>query len=154
MTESNVHGRMIEINRLACEQLLGMHDIGRLALCAESSPEVLPIHYALRDNGIVFRTGPGAIQAAAEQGQHATFQLDRVGEKQRSAWSVMVRGRLEKLDDDSAFDGLPETLTDCQYPCLVRLQIDQITGRRVPPDGHWVVPTQVWHGQDGTDLMA
>ena len=153
MTHADTQGRLIELSASVCRQCLGSHGVGRLAFNAEPSPEVFPVNYVVRDDSIYFRTGAGAKQAAAARHQVVTFQVDKVNEDRRSGWSVMVSGRLETVDT-AEFDEPPEPLPGGERPYLIRLHIDDIAGRQIPPDQGWELPTHAWTSRDASDLMG
>ncbi|AWN17911.1 pyridoxamine 5'-phosphate oxidase family protein [Salinisphaera sp. LB1] len=153
MSQTHSQDRLDNLDVSTCRQLLGSHGIGRLAFNAGPSPEILPVNYALHEDSIVFRTGAGAKQNAAVQGQAATFEVDGIHADRHSAWSVMVHGRLAVVDVDS-LEGSPEPLPGGERSTLVRLQIDRMSGRRIPPDQDWVMPGRVWYGPDASDLMG
>ncbi|MES1935004.1 pyridoxamine 5'-phosphate oxidase family protein [Salinisphaera hydrothermalis] len=146
-------GRLTELDDATCRQLLASHRVGRIAINGEPSPEVLPVDYVLRDDGLIFHTGLGAKQEAAVRGQPATFQIDGVDAARRSGWSVMVRGRLV-LTEELESPNLPEPMPGGERPYVVHLSIDSITGRRIPPDRGWLMPGRVWRGPDASDLMG
>ena len=128
--------------------------IGQLAFNAEPSPVVLTINYALRNGHIVFRTAAGSKQEAAKRGQAATFQVDCVRSERRSAWSIMVRGHLEAVVDESECEATPEPLPSGERIYCVRLHIENMTGRRIPPEHGWTAPSRVWRGMEASDLMG
>lgn len=154
MTGTDQKERMVELDELTCRQLLGSHHIGRIAFNAEPSPEVLPVNYVLHDDGILFHTGAGAKQIAADRHQSATFQVDGSHEDRQSGWSVMVHGVLETMDAAQAPADLSTPWPGGERPYLVCLSIHAMTGRQIPPEHGWVVPTQAWQGQDASDLMG
>ena len=145
--------RLSELDEATCRQLLASHRVGRIAINGEPSPDVLPVDYVLRHDGLIFHTGLGTKQAAAARGQPATFQIDGVDAARRSGWSVMVRGRLVITDESEAPD-LPAPMPGGERPYVVHLSIDSISGRRIPPDRGWVMPGRAWLGPDATDLMG
>lgn len=139
----------------SCRQLLASHDLGRVAVNAEPSPEILPVTYAVRGGDILFRTAEGVKWIAAERGAAATFEVDGVDADRRSAWSVIVRGRLEAADMD-AIEDLPKPLAGGDRPHLVRLVVREISGRRIPPGQGWAraMTERGWSGRDASDLMG
>lgn len=153
MTSTEQSERMTELDQATCHQLLGSHHFGRVAFNHEPSPEVLPVNYAVQDEAVVFHTGAGAKQHAASRGVPATFQIDGIDADRHSGWSVVVRGRLSLRDDRGPAD-LPEPLPGGERPYVVALSIESITGRRIPPQQGWVLPTHVWTDRDASDLMG
>lgn len=155
MTQDADESRLVELDESTCRQLLASHDVGRVAVNAEPSPEVLPVTYALREGHVVFRTSEGSKLAAAEQSQAATFEVDGARADAHSAWSVIVRGALEIANPDS-YDDLPEPLAGGDRPFLVRLVVDEITGRRIPATEGWgrAMVERGWQDRDASDLMG
>ena len=154
MSETGSNGRIIELDEPTCRQLLGSHHIGRIAFNAESSPDVLPVNYVLHEDSIVFRTGAGAKQVAAARRQDATFQVDDSDADRHSGWSIMVRGTLEPVDANEQLQGRLNPFPGGDHAYWVGLRIEQITGRRIPTEEGWVMPTQAWSGRDASDLMG
>ncbi len=153
--------RIEELPASICLQLLGSGNVGRVAVNGDPSPVVLPVNYVLRDEEIVFTTAGGTKWYAAREHAPASFEVDGVDQEHRSGWSVLVRGHLTALDsgDEAAAELVeaPEPLPGGTRPHVVRLSIDEVTGRRVPPDAAWTKAHRnhhTWTGQDGTDLLG
>ena len=143
--ESDKHSGMIELDESTCMQLLQSRHVGRIALNVKPSPLVLPVNYVLSDKGIYFYTRRGAKQKAARGHHRATFQVDEYDPRLRSGWSVMARGVLEIQDPGNKPIRLPKPLPDAEHPYLVRLSIEEITGRKkTKEEGGWVLPTYTW----------
>lgn len=153
--------RIVELDRSTCEQLLGSGSVGRVAINGDPSPVVLPVNYAVRDGAVVFRTVEGTKWEAARAEQPASFEVDGIDREHRSGWSILARGRLEALggDDPVAADVLDELdpLAGGDRPHLVRLTVEELTGRRIPPDAAWTRAHRdhnTWYDRDGSDLLG
>ena len=153
--------RIEELPASTCLQLLGSGHVGRVAVNGDPSPVVLPVNYVYREEGIVFTTAAGTKWDAAREGAPASFQVDAVNEEHRSGWSVLVRGHLTALggDDETVAElvNALEPLPGGRRAHLVRLSIDEITGRQIPPDATWTKAHRkhhTWTGQDGSDLLG
>lgn len=153
--------RIEELPESTCLQLLGSGNVGRVAINGDPSPVVLPVNYLHRDEAIVFTTVSGTKWDAARQGVPASFEADGVDQEHRSGWSVLVRGHLSALEGDTAAASEAveqlEPLPGGRRAHVVRLSIDEITGRRVPPDAAWTRAHRshhTWTGQDGSDLLG
>lgn len=153
MSSTKKTDRMTALDEATCRQLLGSHHFGRIAFNDDPSPEVLPVNYAVQDDAVVFHTGAGAKQGAASRGLPATFQVDATDADRHSGWSVVVRGRLS-LRDGPGPSALPEPLPGGDRAYVVALSIETVTGRRIPPEHGWVLPTHVWTDRDASDLMG
>lgn len=79
-----------------CYRLLATRQIGRLGVIAEHHPLIIPMNFAMDDDIIVVRTGPGL---KLESARHAnvTFQVDDIDDTTHTGWSVLVRGLAEEM---------------------------------------------------------
>ncbi len=119
-----------------CDGLLADQGIGRVAFVHEGEPAVFPVNYQWHRKTIVFRTARGAKLDAAEVGRTAAFEIDGWDEVYQRGWSVLVRGWVEEVSDDSELaelDALPLTpwARVIERPYWVRLVPDEISGRRI-----------------------
>lgn len=153
--------RIEELPRSTCMQLVGSGTVGRVAVNDDPSPVVLPVNYLLGDDGVVFTTVAGTKWDAATSGAPASFEVDGIDQEHRSGWSVLIRGTLSALAaDDQVADEIRDQLAPLPggaRPHLVQLSIDEVTGRRIPPDAAWTTAHRshhTWTGQDGTDLLG
>lgn len=142
-TPSPSAGDLLEdLARDECLHLLASQRVGRLAVNRpDDGPLVVPVNFALSDDEILFRTGPGTKLNLA-RGATVSFQVDGIDPARHGGWSVLVVGH--------AFDA---TLWDIDRHGLVawaggardnwiRIVISRVTGRRIsvvgspsPPDG-------------------
>lgn len=119
-----------------CLDLLRIHLVGRISVVVDEFPIVMPVNYRLVETHdsrwIVIRTRVGnEIDRGAV---NAAFQIDNVDPANRTGWSVLVRGELSHVDDDTIrrvkeqFDPLPWAPGRDSW---LALQVTQITGRRL-----------------------
>jgi nitroimidazol reductase NimA-like FMN-containing flavoprotein (pyridoxamine 5'-phosphate oxidase superfamily) len=125
------------IDRKECLELLAGEVLGRIAVIEGSGPLILPVNYALHEDQVVFRTGPGS-KLAASHGSQGCFEVDGHDRATRSGWSVVVRGRLEEVTAFNAkllaqIEDLAEPWLGTERPYVVRLVPAIISGRRVRP---------------------
>lgn len=124
------------IDRKECLELLAGDVVGRIAIVEGTGPLVLPVNYGLHGETLVFRTGPGA-KLTASRGQQVCFEVDSFDRSTRSGWSVVVRGRLEEVDElDRSFADLEHLAAPwlgIGRPRTIRLVPTIISGRRVRP---------------------
>lgn len=153
--------RSTVLDPITCRQLLATVRVGRVALPDDPSPIVLPVDFVVDGDRVVFRTVEGAKLDAAQAGGPASFQTDGFDPTHDTGWSVLVRGRLEVLDDPSpetraALDRL-NPLVGGDRPHVVALSIDEATGRRITQDPDWVrahLDSNTWTDRDGSDLLG
>lgn len=153
--------RVEELPESTCLQLLRSGRVGRVAVNGDPSPVILPVNYVVRDDAVVFVTTAGTKWDAAKEGAAASFEVDGVDEEHRSGWSVLVRGELEAVAaEDEVTDDVLESLEPLAGGIrghVVRCSIDEVTGRRIPPDAGWTRAHRdhhTWTGRDGSDLLG
>jgi len=115
----------------ACIALLRTHGLGRVGTRVGDEPLVLPVHYVVAGDDIVFRTDPGAKLIAAVLGTRVAFEVDDA-----QTWSVVVVGHARELrgsspDTDEARRRLDEHWPAGEREHLVAVAIEKVTGRRL-----------------------
>lgn len=162
---TQIGGRVTAMDVDECRRLLAAHSFGRITVNDERGPVIFPVNYALDSGTVVLRTTEGTKLDAAVRGAPATFEIDHVDERQRTGWSVVVRGRaveIEGFEDIQRARSLPLTpFAGGDREHFVRLLSAEITGFRiaVPPDvsrDPERAPDlgNVWYGRDGDDLLG
>ncbi|MGH8867505.1 MAG: helix-turn-helix domain-containing protein [Actinomycetes bacterium] len=133
------HARVRTLSEDECWQMLGDGGIGRIAFLveSESAPFVFPVNYAVAGHTILVRVEAGHLldTTITRSGpDHAvSFEVDRIDEAQREAWSVLVRGRADKAaGPDNGAEGLRlDPWAGGTRSTLVRLHPGEVTGRRI-----------------------
>ena len=72
-------------------------------------PMIIPVKYVYRD-GVILRSGRGSKLRAALANVGAAFEIDGTDERQRTGWSVVVRGLVAEVDDPEempSWNGFP-----------------------------------------------
>src|SRR3990170_2937616 len=111
------------LSRSECERLLGLAEIGRVALISAGEPLILPVNYRFDEGTVVFRTATGE-------------KLDAWYPATRTGWSVLVRGNAEEVYNEkeiAALEGLGLVgwVPEVQPTVWVRIRPQDITGRRI-----------------------
>jgi Pyridoxamine 5'-phosphate oxidase len=57
-------GRLVELSRDECLELLGAMSVGRIAYTTDDGPRVFPVNYILEGDGVIFRTVPDVRSSA------------------------------------------------------------------------------------------
>ena len=137
-------------------ELLRSTSVGRLAIAIAGKPDIFPINYVVDGESIVFRSGPGTKLAASELLHDVAFEIDGYQPGQRTAWSVVVKGRahqIERMEDFYEAEDLPLfPWVAFPKPDIVRITPSLVTGRRfhvvddVSPDA-----SLGWEPVHGTD---
>jgi len=128
--------RWQELTEDECRKLLGERHLGRLALVDADGPVILPVNYTLDEGAVVFRTDPGSkLDPAAAGATTVAFEVDAVDERDRTGWSVVVRGRAGEVSEPADLQRLRALPL---YPWApgakaryVRIRSASVTGRRI-----------------------
>lgn len=155
--------RAQDLDEDECRELLAAHHLGRVAVDDDAGPVVLPVNYLLDRERIVFRTGDGTKLEAARRGAPACFEVDDVDERRRSGWSVVVRGTLATITEDTRLERLRrlplEPFVGGEKASYVELRATSMAGRLIPvpdeiPRGWFEAPDlgHIWKDMDAGDL--
>jgi nitroimidazol reductase NimA-like FMN-containing flavoprotein (pyridoxamine 5'-phosphate oxidase superfamily) len=60
---------------------------------------ILPVNSTVDGGAMVFRTDPGSKLDAAAAGATVAFEVDAADERDRTGWSVMVRGQAAEVSE-------------------------------------------------------
>lgn len=133
LLQPQLPGDLGSLNREECLEQLGTQVIGRLAYVARAGvPDIVPVNYVLVDDQIVIRSGSGPKLQAAERRDTVAFEVDAFDELSRSAWSVVVSGRLSLVSPTESLSGLlPEPWANGPRRHLMRLELGRVSGRRL-----------------------
>jgi nitroimidazol reductase NimA-like FMN-containing flavoprotein (pyridoxamine 5'-phosphate oxidase superfamily) len=132
---------LVPLSRDDCVALLRKTRIGRLAVVIKDQPHVLPLNYAVDENGtIVFRTAELTVATEASL-RKVTFEVDDIDVERHQGWSVAVHGFCR--DITQAIDRESERLRELPVRPWAPGQRDQwfkiipaeITGRRLTTAG-------------------
>ncbi len=145
-----------------CWALLDANSVGRLAIDIAGKPDIFPINFVVDGDCLMFKTGAGTKFAASALLHHVAFEIDGYEPTNRTAWSVVVKGRaheVERMEEVFAADDLPLFPWAAHpKPNFVRITPTEITGRRfhvvddVAPDASVGWEPQAESDSDGTVL--
>src|SRR5262245_60297980 len=114
-----------------CWELLELEEFGRLAYRLVDEVHLVPVNYVADAGVLLFRTSSGGKLLAAALHSDVAFEIDWHDE--RTAWSVVVRGRLRRLHEDEAsrVEGrLLEPWVDAHKYEVVELSPESVSGRQ------------------------
>jgi uncharacterized protein len=132
----------------ACWMQLRSTEVGRLAVCADSSPDIFPINFLVDHGTVVFRTAQGSKLSAALSTPVVAFEADGYDKDAKEAWSVVVRGHVEEVVQlHERIDIVDLPLFPWHggaKPIFLRLVPETISGRRfhVVDTAAWDTPTR------------
>lgn len=87
-----------ELTAAECWDLLELEQFGRLAYRLVDEVHIVPINYLAFNQRLLFRTASGNKLLAAALHSDVAFEIDWHDET--AAWSVVVRGTLERVPED------------------------------------------------------
>ena len=91
---------VVELSDDECWARLEEERVGRLGYQLVDEIHVVPINYAVADRTLLLRTAAGNKLLAAELHAEVALEIDRFGPD--DAWSVLMRGGLQHLEEDEA----------------------------------------------------
>lgn len=109
LTEVDRNGFEV-IEREECLRLVRTRALGRLAIHSGALPAIVPVNFALTDDGIVVRTAPGTKLDQAVRNAVVAFEVDDFDGLRHTGWSVNVIGLARELtesEDVAAAELLP-----------------------------------------------
>jgi nitroimidazol reductase NimA-like FMN-containing flavoprotein (pyridoxamine 5'-phosphate oxidase superfamily) len=120
-----------ELSAEECWELLELEEFGRLAYRLVDEVHLVPINYLADAGVLLFQTASGNKLLAAALHSDVAFEIDWHDE--RTAWSVVVRGRLRRLPEDE-IHRVEGRLHEPWVPALrydvVEIVPDSVSGRR------------------------
>lgn len=114
-----------------CWDLLAQEELGRLAYRLVDEVHIVPLNYVVDGRTLLIRTGSGNKLLAAALHSDVALEID--WHDDASAWSVVVRGRLRRLQEDEKhrLDGVSlRPWIDTPKDDVVELTPEAVTGRR------------------------
>jgi hypothetical protein len=120
--------------------LLSQVDVGRVGVSMDALPVILPVHFAVTDESVVFRSTLGTRLDAATLGAVVAFQADGYDPSRTSGWSVMLQGVAAAAPDGAAHSPVgagsvhPWLSREGGQP-LIQLTTDNLRGWRFATGG-------------------
>jgi len=126
------------LTRSECLTRLAAGCVGRVGFIVAGRPQVLPVNYAIDDEGtVVFRSTEHSILTRVVE-QAVVFEVDGLDEPQRTGWSVCVHGFGREITGghDSSATRL-QTMSLLSWAPGPRdrwfaINAHELTGRRIP----------------------
>ncbi|NDL59126.1 pyridoxamine 5'-phosphate oxidase family protein [Phytoactinopolyspora mesophila] len=117
-----------------CWELLGGAHVARLAAVVGDELEVFPINVVVDGHTVVFRTAEGTKLAAATMARQVVIEADDHDRGTGLAWSVVLKGVAERVDDFNRIYQLEELALvpwdERPKQWFVQVTPRQISGRR------------------------
>ncbi len=117
-----------------CRRLIATAKVGRVAVCIDAVPVVVPVTFAVVGGDIMFFTGAGTKLDAAKERRTVSFEVDEIDAGAERGWSVLVVGpaSLASLAAKARAEALglyPWAAGDRQL--LVQIRPISLSGRRI-----------------------
>lgn len=139
MDEDRSAAQLQELTYDECIELLQTQEIGRLAVNAEHYPLIFPVNYGLDHDVVVIRTDRGT-KLALSSHANVCFEVDAIDQRNRSGWSVLIKGLAEELTPEHRAEMIERTKASAAEPWApgerghwVRLIPHAVSGRRIVP---------------------
>lgn len=131
---AGAHPELRQLSPEQCAAHLAPGGVGRLVFVSERGPVAHPVNFAVSDGDVVLSTS--VVQAdLLERAERVSFQIDRVDEAMSEGWSVLVTGRIHRVDDPDDLVALAdlglEPWAGGGRHAVVRLRPEETTGRLV-----------------------
>jgi nitroimidazol reductase NimA-like FMN-containing flavoprotein (pyridoxamine 5'-phosphate oxidase superfamily) len=119
-----------------CWSRLATTSVGRLCFVEGQEPAVLPVNYAVDGHTVVMRTASWtALERVAVAGATVAFEVDTTWPRIREGWSVVLRGLLSEVTDESERASLAliplQPWAGGRREHFVRVQPWSVSGRHV-----------------------
>jgi nitroimidazol reductase NimA-like FMN-containing flavoprotein (pyridoxamine 5'-phosphate oxidase superfamily) len=140
--QSEATGRLVELERDECIELLARTGFGRLALSPpdwRTPPVIRPVTYVF-DRGsqsIVFRSARGSKFTALLLSAQCAFEIDGIEPAAETGWSVIVQGPIEEIENMAEIHRLERLelhpWAPGEKPHWIRIRATVVSGRRIEP---------------------
>ena len=117
----------VVLDRAQCLAYLAGGGLGRIAVNVGALPSILPVHFALIDERVVFSIGAGTTLDRATRDTVVAFESDGHDAGCGGQWSVTVTGVARHLRDDGMGVGLPAWPAPARR--VVAVSIEYVSGR-------------------------
>ena len=126
-------GHLRELDEAECWELLSAREVGRVAYLDARGPMVVPVTFTPGEDSLLFRVAPYSELARHLPGAQAALEVDELDYFNRTGWSVVVRGRIDALDNEELppTQARPTPWPEGQRSLYLRLAAEQVTGRRL-----------------------
>jgi nitroimidazol reductase NimA-like FMN-containing flavoprotein (pyridoxamine 5'-phosphate oxidase superfamily) len=117
-----------------CRALLAGGLFGRVAVCTDDGPRILPVNYSVVGEAVIFRTSAYGVVATHDWKTSMAFEVDHVDYGEQRGWSVQAVGRGERVEDAQELALIrrtwdPQPWPSGSRPLYVRLAWSELTGR-------------------------
>lgn len=125
-----------ELTYAKCRGLLAAGIFGRVAVCTDDGPRILPVNYSIVEEAVIFRTSPYGVVANHDWSAKMAFEVDHIDYNDHRGWSVVAVGRGDRVEDSESLELIkrtwePRPWASGSRPLYVRLPWSELSGRRL-----------------------
>lgn len=129
-------GVPIELTTDECLDRLCAGEVGRIAFSTPGGVRIVPVNYSVFAGAIVLRTSSYSELGSYAADSQVAFEIDRLDAEDRTGWSVVASGRLERMTDPDEVQRVrlawdPEPWAEGARNLYLRLAWRELTGRRL-----------------------
>ena len=121
---------LVELDEVACWDLLETTSVGRLAWVDPEGPVVLPVNFAVSRGSIVVRTAAYSAMTREVDDSRVALEVDVLNAADHTGWSVLVRGVARVVFEPASADA-PTAWPTGTKSATVRIRPTRVTGRRL-----------------------
>jgi uncharacterized protein len=125
--------RLLDLSADECWTLAGSVPVGRLAWTGPHGPTVIPVNFTTEGHTVRIRTAAYSEAARECDDSVVAFEVDTFDAEQHTGWSVLMRGRAHLDYAAASGEGEPQPWADGTRRLQLRVEVDEITGRRLQP---------------------
>jgi nitroimidazol reductase NimA-like FMN-containing flavoprotein (pyridoxamine 5'-phosphate oxidase superfamily) len=123
------------LTKSECFEHLSQVSLGRIATSIDALPVILPVHFVLSDESVLFPAVTGSILDAATTGTVIAFQADAQEALSADFWSVLIQGIASSVSDGPGHAQGRVTPLEPQPDVqrklhMVRIEASIVSGRR------------------------
>lgn len=124
------------LGRQEALRLMATVPVGRIVYTRRAMPAVLPVNFALDDDGaVLLRTAADSALARAIDRAVVAFETDDVDPARQAGWSVVVTGPAAVVRDPAERERLsrtgPVSWAPAPHEVFVRVEPELVTGREL-----------------------
>jgi nitroimidazol reductase NimA-like FMN-containing flavoprotein (pyridoxamine 5'-phosphate oxidase superfamily) len=136
--EALMSEQLLQLTAAECEDLLRAGRVGRVAVCTQDGPHVIPVNYTVMGASLVVRTTPYSVLGTYARDALVAVEIDHIDVETQSGWSVLVRGRAVPVVDPDEVAEIRRVWTEQPWAAgmrtlFLRLRWTELTGRRLTP---------------------
>jgi nitroimidazol reductase NimA-like FMN-containing flavoprotein (pyridoxamine 5'-phosphate oxidase superfamily) len=131
MSSEPTPGRLLDLSADECWALAASVPIGRLAWTGPHGPSVIPVNFSVDGRQVQIRTTAYSEAARECDDSLVAFEVDTFDPAEHRGWSVLKRARAHLGYDAARDDAGPEPWVAGPRRLCVRVEVSEITGRRI-----------------------